>query len=399
MPQLIRVALVDPNDLTRESIKNALLQLNTLSLEAECSRYEFFADVLEKSRPDVGIISLDHDPAQAIQMIETVSQGSPNCGLLVTSESSDGQTILRAIRAGAKEFISLPVHLTDLIAAIDRIGRQISFGTNSSTKRTGSIVAVCGASGGVGATSLAVNLATVLAANTEHSVALLDFDLALGDTDVFLDMIPEHTLIDLLRNSGELDLTIIKKSLSKHASGVHLLPRPVHLEENSALTPNFVTQALGLMKASFTSTILDLSKSYSEVDLEAMRQADVILLVAQLDLPCLRNVVRILNSMRDLKLDSKVKVVLNRVGLDSGQISLKRAKETLGQEIFWQIPNDYGVMVQVRNNGVPLIQQAPKSAITTSFKGLADRVMGRVEAEEDAAGGKKTWLSFLKSRV
>ena len=108
--------------------------------------------------------------------------------------------------------------------------------------------------------------------------------------------------------------------------------------------------------------------------------------------------VRILASLRDLKLDGKVQIIVNRVGLDSGQISLKRAKETLGREIFWQIPNDYGVMVQVRNNGIPLLQQAPKAAITSSYKSLADRLTGTAQETEEAKTSKKTWLSFLTTR-
>ena len=100
----------------------------------------------------------------------------------------------------------------------------------------------------------------------------------------------------------------------------------------------------------------------------ALEMADHILLVTQLDLPCLRNVVRLMTSFGEMKgMADKVKIVVNRVGLDSGQISLKKAQETIGREIFWQLPNDYRTMVEVRNNGVPLIEQAPRAAITHSI--------------------------------
>ena len=91
-------------------------------------------------------------------------------------------------------------------------------------------------------------------------------------------------------------------------------------------------------------------------------------------------------------LDEKVKIVVNRVGYDTGQISLKKAQETIGREIFWQVPNDYRVMVEVRNNGVPLVQQAPKAAITQSIGQLADALSGkhdehaRTPAAKSAAG-------------
>ena len=108
------------------------------------------------------------------------------------------------------------------------------------------------------------------------------------------------------------------------------------------------------------------------MDMHALTEADQVLLVTQLDLPCLRNVVRLMMSFKESdKFDDKVKIVVNRVGYDTGQISLKKAQETIGRDIFWQIPNDYRVMVEVRNNGVPLVQQAPKAAITQSINQLA----------------------------
>jgi len=398
MSNSLRLAIVDPDDSSRDSLKETLLQLESVWLEADCSRYEFFLDVVEQSRPDIGIISLDGDADRAVELVETLSAKCPSCGLIVTSRSSDGQMILRAIRAGAKEFVGSPVSPTDLVAALERIGRQQSATTGTTKKRSSQVISVCGASGGVGSTSIAVNLATVLASHPAQTVALLDLDLALGDTDVFLDMIPEHTIIDLVQNGSQLDLTFIKKSMAKHQSGVFLLPRPIHLDEIPMVDTSRLAQILTLMRASYSFVIMDLSKSYSELDLEAIHLSDTILLVTQLDLPSLRNVVRILTSLRDLKLESKVKILVNRVGLESGQISLKRAKETLGQEIFWQIPNDYGVMVQVRNNGVPLLQQAPKSAITASFKGLADRLNGKSDDLATDKSSKKTWLSYLTSR-
>src|SRR5439155_11366806 len=102
------------------------------------------------------------------------------------------------------------------------------------------------------------------------------------------------------------------------------------------------------------------------------QMATHVLLVTQLDLPCLRNVVRLMMSFGEIEgLKEKVKIVINRQGLDAAQISSKKAQETIGREIFWELPNDYRTMSEVRNNGVPLIEQAPKAAITQSILELA----------------------------
>ena len=311
------------------------------------------------------------------------------------------------MRGGAKEFLTQPVKVEDLIAALDRISAA-KFGTGDGRGRTCHVIAVCGATGGVGSTSLAVNLGCILAREERNSVVLVDLDMALGDADVFLDSIPDYTLVDVAQNISRLDFTLLKRSLTKHASGLYLLPRPVQLQDTAHVTPDDLTRVLGLLKASFTHMIIDLSKSYTALDLVALKSAKDVLLVTQLDLPCLRNVVRLMLSFgEDEGLKDKVKIVVNRVGLDSGAISLKKAQETMGREIFWQLPNDYKTMVEVRNNGVPLIEQAPRAGITQAIVSLAENLTGenrkrragsllaRAATKASAAAG---WLSFLGAK-
>ena len=152
---------------------------------------------------------------------------------------------------------------------------------------------MAGAIGGVGTTSVAVNLGCSLARDDKNSVALVDLDLCLGDADIFLDAIPDYTLVDVAQNVSRLDFALLKRSLTKHSSGLFLLPRPMQLEDVALITPDDLQRVIGLMKATFTHLVLDLSKSYSPVDMVALEAANDILLVAQLDLPCLRNVVRL----------------------------------------------------------------------------------------------------------
>jgi len=133
----------------------------------------------------------------------------------------------------------------------------------------------------------------------------------------------------------------------------------------------------------------------------ALELAQQILLVTQLDLPCLRNVVRLLMSFGETDgLKDKVKIVVNRAGLEAGQISLKKAQDTIGREIFWQLPNDYRTMVEVRNNGVPLVEQAPRAAITQSLTQMADTLCGgrSPEEETEAKPAKKSWLGIFGGR-
>ncbi|MGB7326780.1 MAG: pilus assembly protein CpaE [Rubripirellula sp.] len=399
MSNVLRIALVDPNDRSRETLKNILVGMETIWLEADCSRYEFFPDVIEQTAPDVGVISLDSDPEKAIDLIKRLAVAAPETAILAASEQTEGQTILRTMRAGAREFLTLPINQDDLDAALGRVSQQ-KFGSSEGGGRSCEVYAIAGATGGVGSTSTAVNLGCVIAEDPRNSVALLDLDLALGDADVFLDSIPDYTLADVVQNISRLDIQLLKRSLTKHSSGLYLLPRPVELHDTLAITDDSIRKVIGLLKASFTHLIIDLSKTYSSVDMAAIENATKVVLVTQLDLPCLRNVVRLMMGFDEIDgLKDKVEIVVNRAGLDAGQISLKKAKETLGREIFALLPNDYRTMVEVRNNGVPLIVQAPKAAITQGIRELSGKLQGGAAkpVQEDGEGGKASeskWKKF-----
>lgn len=397
MSSTLRISICDPDEASREDLKKFLIGMESVWLEADGSRYDFFPDIVAQATPDVAIIDIDGDEEQALKLIETISRAHPECGVVAVSRRTDGQLILKAMRSGAREFLSSPVQLDELMGALDRVTAS-----SDGSKRTnsGAVIAVAGASGGVGSTTIAVNLAVSLAQNPANSVALLDLDLALGDADVFLDMMPDYTLLDVAQNISRLDLTLLRKSLTKHDTGVYLLPRPVQIEDNAEINQGNFLKAMGLMKASFTHLVLDLSKSYSELDMAALSASDHIVLLTQLDLPCLRNVVRLLSALETKDgLKDRVRVVVNRSGLDNSQISSQKAEETIAREIFWRIPNNYAIVSDCRNNGVPLVKSAPKAVITHSISELSSKLSGdaSVATTETPQENKKSWIPFLKS--
>lgn len=398
MSHVLRLAIVDPNDTTRESVKMTLLGLETVWLEAECSRYEFFTDVVNQTNPDVGFVALDANPEKALDLIAKLRTEAPDCSILVSSSSTDGSLILRAMRSGVREFLTFPLNPEDLASALQRVSNQ-QFGGEQAVHKGCTVVAVTGATGGVGTTSVAVNLACAFAVNPSNTVVLVDLDLALGDADVCLDAIPEYTIADVAENVSRLDFTLLKRSLTKHSTGLHLLPRPVRLEDMRMITQDDLQRVIGLLKATFTHMVIDTSKSFNPLDMMAMDVADHVLLITQLDLPCLRNAVRLMMSFEgygDLK--EKVKIVVNRTGRDNGPIGLKKAQETIGAEVFWQLPNDYRTMVEVRNNGVPLLEHAPKAPITRMIGQMAQSLGGASEPTDetpsDPGSKSRRWLSL-----
>jgi pilus assembly protein CpaE len=399
MVDVQRVAIVDPQDATREPLRNLLLGIESVWLEAECSRYEFFIDVARQSSPDLVIVSLDADQTKALQLINQLTTECPTLPILAVSGRGDGQSILQALRNGAKEFLTAPVVLEELLQALQRL-RQNRYatdtnGTNGTTQQQSMVVSIIGSRGGIGCTSVAVNLGCCLAHDATNNVALIDLDLALGDADVALDLIPDYTLADVALNIDRLDMTFLRRSLCKHSSGLSLLPHPVQMEDISLIHEDHLQRVIGLLRASYSTLVFDLSKRFTPTDLTAMRMSDVVLLLAQLDLTSLRNVVRMLHAFSNEEgLREKIKVIVNRVGSEDCEITLKKAEETIGQPIFWQVPNDFKAMLGSRNAGVPVTEFAPRSKVCQSLMGLAATLTGKASGEVKPKKEKRSFFSF-----
>ena len=401
MKSVVRLALVDPKDSNRASLKNLLLGLDAVWLEAECSSYEYFFDVIAQTQPDIALIAIDSDPNMGLDLVAQITNNLPNCAALVISGSQEGSLILRAMRNGAREFLAQPLKLDDFLAALDRINQSQNIRNEDGPKKNSQVLTVASVSGGLGSTAIAVNLACMLAQNPRNNVAIIDLDLALGDADVWLDIIPDYTIQDVADNISRLDYALLKRSLTRHACGAFLLPRPVQMDDRPVISPDELRRVIALLKATFTHLIVDLSKSYTPLDLAAIESSDSVLLVTQLDLPCLRNVVRTMQFFDQKEgLAEKVKIIVNRMGLQDANISLNKALETIGREIFFQLPNDYVSMVESRNNGVPLLTYAPKARITKALEELAQQLDLNAEPADtkkpaDPPKNKKGLFSFL----
>src|SRR5262249_31980442 len=240
------------------------------------------------------------------------------------------------------------------------------------------VVAIAGSRGGIGCTSIAVNLGCALARDKANNVVLVDLDLALGDADVILDLPPSTTLSDIAANIDRLDMAFLRGALSKHASGLALLPHPVQLDDVGMIHEEHLQRIVNLLKASYSHIILDLSKSYRPTDFMALRMADVVLMVAQLELTSIRNVFQLMRSLNNVEgLSGKIKIVMNRVGADDQEITEKRAEEAIARPISWKVPTHSKTLLGSRNAGKPLIEYAPRSKVFLSIQGLAGAVSGK----------------------
>jgi pilus assembly protein CpaE len=398
-----RVAIVDPTESTRESLRALLLGVDFVWLEAECARYEYFFDVIQQSMPDIAIVALDADKNRALQMIGQLSVEHPRLPILTISH--DHQALLMSLQRGAKYFLTHPVGLEDLLAALRRAlgeaGTTDGQSSGSLGRATGgsTMVAVLGSRGGVGTTSLAVNLASTLSADRSNGVALIDLDLALGDADIALEVsgIDNISIADLARNIERLDMSFLRRALVRHEeTGLAILRHPLEVADMGVIHEGHVERILNLLKISYSHLVVDLSKSLLPTDLMALRMSDLILLVAQLELSSLRNVVRLIHCMSGEEgLSEKIRVVINRVGAESIEegISMKKAEEVIGKPIFWQVPNDTKAVMAARVAGQPLVKHSPKSRAQQAIQGLAQALGGKPGgAPAEPGRSSRGWL-------
>ena len=387
-----RVAIVDPSEASRESLRTLLLGVDFVWLEAECARYEYFFDVIQQqeSMPDLAIVSLDADKNKALQMIGEISTKYPKLPILTISH--DHQALLQSLQRGAKYFLTHPVGLEDMLAALRRalgessgsLGEQPSL-SGGMIRQQGAtqLVAVLGSRGGVGTTSISVNLAATLSTDPNNTVALVDLDLALGDADIAMEVngMDNISIADLARNIERLDMNFLRRALVRHeGTGLSILRHPMEIQEIGILHEGHIERILNLLKMSYSHMILDLSKSLRPTDMMALRMADTILLTAQLELSSLRNVVRLIHLLgSEDNLAEKVRIVINRVGSDTVEegISMKKAEEVIGKPIFWQIPNDPKSLIAARIAGEPLVCHNPKCRVQMAIVGLAQALAGK----------------------
>jgi pilus assembly protein CpaE len=396
---LLRLVIMNPPDKGNEELRSIFTQIPYVWLQAECTKYEFLQEVIaNQTAPHIVVVAIDADLEKACNAIERLAQEMPDVGILAISKRDDGQAILKALRAGAKEFLTMPFgvdHLSEILGKLEKAGKIQHSPTLAVNKKKKTLISFLGSRGGVGCTSLSVNIAATLAADPHNKVVLVDLDLTLGDADIALDLIADYTLSDLVENIDKLDMTFLNRSLSKHSTGLALLPHPLNVGDATMITEEHLKRIISLLAACHTHLVLDLSKSLRPTDICALEMSDYIFLVVQLEITSIRNSIRLLSTLdADGKLGPRVKLVLNRVGMVT-DITREKAVELLGRPFFWEVPNDHKVMMESRNSGTPMVKSAPLSKIQLNFNDFADAVCSKTKANK---GAKSFWHSFFTNK-
>ena len=283
-------------------------------------------------RADLLIYELGPDSENDFQLIESLLAVKVVGEVILTAKSSDPKVLMRAIQLGAKEFLMQPCNAEQVIQALEKFKKSRQEITpQREFHKFGRIISLLGAKGGVGTTTLAVNLAVELAQKqSKPSVVLIDMNFVFGEIPLFLDIQAKYHMGEIAKHITRLDPTFLMDILSKHTSGVYVLPSETFFDGVEKTTPKTVERVLNLMKRMFDFVIIDAGNSITENFLKACELSDTCLLISVLSLPCLSNASKILSTFNDLSSINaqRLNVVINRF-VNKSQISLHDAEVAL----------------------------------------------------------------------
>lgn len=311
-------------------------------------------------QPAVLVIDLRED-GQIPSALPVLKRQHPATGVLLVASQLDPALLLEAMRAGVNEFVTAPITVSELQAAIKRLMGNLATATR------GEIYAFVGAKGGVGATTVAVNTATSLGKMTPDSTLMIDLNAACGDAAVFLGAEPRFSVMDALENVGRLDAAFFKGLVVRTKGGLDLLgaaARPV----SRNFEPSRIRTLLEFASQTYQYTVLDVPRSDSAA-LDSLELATRIVLVVNQELATVRNASRTAAALKQRYGQSRLSMVLARTDRRA-EIGIEDVERTVGLEIGHTIPSDYRLALQAMNKGRPVVLDTGNE-LATAFKAFA----------------------------
>ncbi len=316
------------------------------------------------------------DMEAAASLAETLRVSRPAVSVILMRRRVDTPVLAEALRSGMREVIE-ERDLNSLGEAIRRaqqVYRAVT-GPPGHENTYGRQVTVFSPKGGVGKTTIAVNLAVSLAARKNLRVCLIDLDLAFGDIAITLQLFPARTIADAVLVQDALDFSVLEPLLTPHKLGFSTLVAPVQPDAKDSIPASLIARVLDTLKKNFDVIVVDTSPAFDEHVLQAFDETDELLLVTTLDVPTLKNVKIACETLDLLNFPKQQRhLVLNRAD-DKVGLTPEKVESTLGMTIEQRIPTSAEV-ANATNSGEPIVASHPKHAVSQAINHLADLVVG-----------------------
>lgn len=357
---------------TSEVIKLFAGEFDNLEVCQENDYSEAFKKIANYQGKSILFADLSTYKQQKLELILKVTKECKSCKVLALSDNPSVDLIIEIMRAGAKEFVPIPIIKSEFFESVNKLLSEFN-----ETKKTNNckIISVFSNKGGIGKTSLATNLALELSKITKENIALIDLNFQMGDITTFLDLKPSFNISYMLENLDKINETFLLSTLERYKkTSLYVLADPPYFKQADNIQPRQITKLFNTLKETFSYIIVDAEASFEGKNIAALDNSDLVLLVSVANLPALRNTQRCLELFEKLGYDKeKVKIIINRY-MENDEIKEADIEKVLSKKIYWKIPNNYFAIMTAINKGIPVSEINDSTNIARSYKDLAQYI-------------------------
>jgi pilus assembly protein CpaE len=369
---VLSIALIGPNEVRRKEVARALSAFPGGTIR-EFAGFPPDLDVLSQmleQHYDVVVIDLDSNPKYALEIVETIfSSGSAT--VMVYSAQADLELALKCMRAGAREFLTLPLVSAEIAEALARVSVRQP-GTSSAKRPARKLFVFLGAKGGCGATTISSNFAVSLAQESGQSTLLIDLGMPLGDAALNLGMVTEYSTTNVFQDYSRLDASFLSSLLARHSSGLAVLAAPGEFPRAQP-THEAIDKLLTVARQNFEYVVVDAGSRLDLRGTALFEDSANLYLITQIGVSELRNANRMITQFFSSR-GPKLQIVLNRfiphaMGFDDNRIA-----KALTRPADWKIPDDYATARRTQNTPVPIALE--NSPISRAIRTMARKASG-----------------------
>lgn len=349
-----------------------------LEILSEVSGSDEALEKVDLFSPNILLVNAGGSDTDAVTLAERVIQRKPRTFVILLMQHMDLESYQLASAAGCHNIAPFPESAKELCGFVHRVfntesDRITALDTNERATWSSKVITVYGAKGGLGKTTIAVNLALKLA-EQKKKVAILDLDLLFGDVHIFMDVEPKETISDLMQEAFSNSIDSVRAFMTVHPSGVHILCAPKTPEYAETVSGDRIQSLLALLRSYYDYVIIDTAVNFSDPTLAALEASTTILFVTGLDVSVLKNSKVAMSILESLGQKKKVRVIINRA-VEINSITIADVQRIVDAPILSRIPSDYMVAVAALNQGQPFVQSAPKAKLSLAIGDIAEKIL------------------------
>lgn len=390
----MKISAICAQESVLTEINAVCLNIQDVLLTTHLGSLSLLSDVLDKDKPHLLFLELPMTHNGEMDKVEEALHKNPGVHLVLVSPDRSVDFLMRAMRAGVREVLPTPL-------AVDSFKGSINHARSSQVipsyhTGVGKVLGVIAAKGGGGATFLATNLAFALS-RLGKRVVVLDLNLYFGDAAIFLgDSVSKTTIVDLARQSQELDMTMFESSMAKVSERLHLVVSPETPVNINVVSPVAIQKIIDLARSNYDFVVIDMCALLDSTAVKALDMCDTVNLVLQLNLPDIRAAKRMVRVFRDLGYDNdKINIMVNRY-IKGGDITLHDVEKATMLKVSRVFPNSYVPVTASINQGIPLLELKPQDEVALALNSWAHEL---VPGSEPAKPPTQNWFQNLMGHV